>query len=167
MTASISVVFTESAQAVAPGSGRDDGSTEDVHILGQSAGMKVNDSMDLKNEKGKATQFNASQGEAGQPSRSPTVRTDDNGQAQAELDPPPSPGTLITTTDNLLSTVRVAGQDSKRMNMSEAQTAKEQVSVVKIPPAIGKVIHLVEDLYKEDGEPDDLWCRVEEEAPNE
>ena len=34
-------------------------------------------------------------------------------------------------------------------------------------PAAEKVIHSTEDLYNSDGEPDEFWCRVEEEEPDE
>lgn len=34
-------------------------------------------------------------------------------------------------------------------------------------PAAEKIIHSTADLYNSDGEPDELWCRVEEEEPDE
>ena len=36
-----------------------------------------------------------------------------------------------------------------------------------VPPPFGKVIHSVEDLYNERGEPDEYWCRVEQVSPDE
>ena len=36
-----------------------------------------------------------------------------------------------------------------------------------VPSSVGKVIHSIADLYDADGNPDEFWCRVVEEAPDE
>ena len=53
------------------------------------------------------------------------------------------------------------GQASKALN------AEGQESAVQVSSTTRKVIHCVADLYKDDGELDEFWCGVIEEAPDE
>lgn len=66
---------------------------------------------------------------------------------------------------------KVGGQASEGQPvgglMSPERNTADLVCGGMVPPLAGKVIHSTADLYDADGNPDEFWCRVVEEAPNE